>query len=88
MSNDNIQNNIVYFLTDTKITENNETRIVYKIVDGTERLITSHEFHKGTVKEASQYEMEVEMNKGYCDWYAKNRAVILKHYRNKKQNKN
>lgn len=36
MSNDNIQNNIVYFLTDTKITENNETRILYKIVDGSE----------------------------------------------------
>ncbi|MBE7653253.1 hypothetical protein [Tenacibaculum finnmarkense] len=88
MSNDNIQNNIVYFLTDTKITENNETRILYKIVDGSERLKTAHEFHKATVKEASEHEMEVEMNKGYCDWYAKNRAVILTYYRNKKQTKN
>ncbi|MDB0602659.1 hypothetical protein PL373_16275 [Tenacibaculum maritimum] len=87
MSNDNIQNNIVYFLTDTKITENNETRIVYKIVDGTERLKTAHEFHKATVKEASEHEMEVEMNKGYCAWYAKNRDVILTYYRNKKQTK-
>ncbi|WCC44165.1 hypothetical protein PJW08_10270 [Tenacibaculum finnmarkense] len=83
MSNDNIQNNIVYFLTDTKITENNETRILYKIVDGSERLKTAHEFHKGTVKEASEREMEIEMNKGYCDWYADNRADILKYYRDK-----
>ncbi|WP_275552733.1 hypothetical protein [Tenacibaculum piscium] len=85
MSNDNIQGNIVYFLTDTKITENNETRIVYKIVDGTERLKTAHEFYKGTVKEASAKEMKIEMDQVYCDWYAKNRADVLKFYRDKKQ---
>ncbi|WP_233886006.1 hypothetical protein [Tenacibaculum piscium] len=87
MSNDNIQGNIVYFLTTTKITENNETRIVYKIVDGTERLKTAHEFYKGTVKEASEKEMLKEMDQGYCDWYAENRADILKFYRGKKQTK-
>ncbi|MFL0066675.1 hypothetical protein V2595_13675 [Tenacibaculum maritimum] len=85
MSNDNIQNNIVYFLTDTKITGNNETRIVYKIVDGTERLKTAHEFFKGTVKESSEDSMVKEMYKGYCDWYSKNRADVLKFYRKKKQ---
>lgn len=84
MSKDNFQNNLKTFITNEVI----KNERVFKIVDGTQPLKEAHVFLEGKVPNLGETDedykkMGIEVNKSYCDWYAKNRNAIRKYYEEK-----
>ncbi len=82
---DFLQNNLKTWIT-KEVKNNHRT---YKIIDGTTYpMQEAHVFHKGVVldkgnTDQAYNQMAYEVNKNFCDWYAKNRNEVRKFYENK-----